>query len=75
MSDRAATMMARIGRGLIGALLLLGAPQGAAAHAFLDHARPAVGAVLAAPPDSMQLWFTQPLEPAFDGDFGFTVGR
>jgi methionine-rich copper-binding protein CopC len=59
--------MTRTRRWLAGAALLLGAASGhgAAAHAFLDHARPAVGAVVAAAPDSVQLWFTEPLEPAF----------
>jgi copper resistance protein C len=37
------------------------------AHAFLDHAVPAVGATVAAPPAEVTLWFTQPLEPAFSG--------
>jgi methionine-rich copper-binding protein CopC len=57
--------MHSIRRWLASAALLLGVAHGAAAHAFLDHARPAVGAALAAAPDSVQLWFTQPLEPAF----------
>jgi methionine-rich copper-binding protein CopC len=46
----------------------------AAAHAFLDHASPAVGSSVAAAPAVVTLWFTQQLEPAFstaeivDGD-------
>jgi copper resistance protein C len=46
----------------------------AAAHAFLDHASPAVGSSVAAPPAVVTMWFTQQLEPAFssaeivDGD-------
>ncbi len=37
----------------------------AAAHAFLDHALPAVGSTVHARPSQVQLWFTQRLEPAF----------
>jgi hypothetical protein len=39
----------------------------ALAHAFLDHAAPAVGATVAEAPTEVTLWFTQPLEPAFSG--------
>jgi copper resistance protein C len=39
----------------------------ALAHAFLDHALPAVGATVAQAPAEVTLWFTQPLEPAFAG--------
>jgi hypothetical protein len=35
------------------------------AHAFLDHASPAVGSTVHAPPAQVKLWFTQKLEPAF----------
>ena len=44
--------------------LLSGAPA-AWAHAFLDHANPAVGSTLRQPPGAIRLWFTQELEPAF----------
>jgi hypothetical protein len=37
----------------------------ALAHAFLDHAAPAVGSSVHAPPAQVRLWFTQRLEPAF----------
>lgn len=37
----------------------------ARAHAFLDHALPAVGSTLPTPPGTIRLWFTQALEPAF----------
>ena len=37
----------------------------AEAHAFLDHAEPRVGGVLAHSPGELKLWFTQDLEPAF----------
>ena len=39
----------------------------ALAHAFLDHALPAVGATVAQAPSEVTLWFTQSLEPAFAG--------
>ena len=41
--------------------------EAALAHAFLDHALPAVGATVAAAPAEATLWFTQALEPAFSG--------
>ena len=34
-------------------------------HAFLDHARPAVGSAVHGSPAGVSLWFTAPLEPAF----------
>jgi methionine-rich copper-binding protein CopC len=45
--------------------LLLGATIEANAHAFLDHADPRVGSVVATAPRQLTLWFTQNLEPAF----------
>lgn len=39
----------------------------ALAHAFLDHALPAVGATVAQAPTEVIIWFTQPLEVAFSG--------
>jgi hypothetical protein len=44
---------------------LLLASAAASAHAFLDHASPAVGSSVPASPAIMTLWFTQELEPAF----------
>ena len=44
--------------------LLFAAPA-ARAHAFLDHASPAVGSTVRQPPAAISLWFTQELEPAF----------
>lgn len=41
------------------------ASKGASAHAFLDHAAPAVGSTVRTPPTQVKLWFTQPLEHAF----------
>ena len=37
----------------------------AGAHAFLDHALPAVGSELPKAPTVITIWFTQELEPAF----------
>jgi methionine-rich copper-binding protein CopC len=37
----------------------------AQAHAFLDHASPAVGRSVPTSPPSVTIWFTQELEPAF----------
>jgi len=37
----------------------------AGAHAFLDHAEPAVGSTVRGAPAQIKLWFTQRLEPAF----------
>jgi copper resistance protein C len=37
----------------------------AIAHAFLDHALPAVGSQVHGSPSSVTVWFTQELEPAF----------
>ena len=36
-----------------------------AAHAMLDRSTPQVGSTLKAVPRSVELWFTEPLEPAF----------
>jgi methionine-rich copper-binding protein CopC len=44
---------------------ILIAPAAVRAHAFLDHADPAVGSTVPAPPSVIHLWFTQELEPAF----------
>jgi copper resistance protein C len=43
---------------------VLAAPA-ARAHAFLDHANPAVGSSVPSPPGAVTMWFTQQLEPAF----------
>jgi methionine-rich copper-binding protein CopC len=47
------------------ALWAAGAPSPVFAHAFLDHATPAVGSTIHAPPARVELWFTEELEPAF----------
>lgn len=46
------------------ALLAVPAPR-ANAHAFLDHASPAVGSTVHGSPARVQLFYTQNLEPAF----------
>lgn len=43
---------------------LLAAPD-VQAHAFLDHAAPAVGSTVPTSPAAVTMWFTQQLEPAF----------
>jgi copper resistance protein C len=53
-------------RRIFAALLLLAAAVTAArAHAFLDHASPAVGSSVPTAPTMVSIWFTQELEPAF----------
>jgi hypothetical protein len=56
-------------RMIVAAAVLAGAVTlGAAtvqAHAFLDHANPAVGSTVPAAPETVTMWFTQQLEPAF----------
>jgi len=37
------------------------------AHAFLDHAVPAVGSTVTTAPKQVQMFFTEELEPAFSG--------
>jgi len=49
------------------ALLASGLPVAALAHAFLDHAVPAVGSTVATAPQQIELFYTQQLEPAFSG--------
>jgi hypothetical protein len=43
---------------------MLGA-SAAQAHAFIDHADPAIGSTVPTAPHELTLWFTQKLEPAF----------
>ena len=45
-------------------LMMVAAPE-SGAHAFLDHAAPAVGSAIHGSPAQVRLWFTQELEPAF----------
>jgi methionine-rich copper-binding protein CopC len=46
-------------------MALIVSDTAAQAHAFLDHASPAVGSAVPAAPPAVTLWFTQDLEPAF----------
>ena len=50
---------------VLGLALLLSAPVGVHAHAFLDRADPRVGSTVKTPPTRVRLWFTQRLEAAF----------
>jgi len=52
-----------LGAALVGMFGSMFAPA-AQAHAFLDHAVPAVGGT-APPPREVRLWFTEAVEPAF----------
>jgi copper resistance protein C len=54
--------------------LLLGAPTGAIAHAFLDNATPKVGSVVTAPPKTIRIQFTQRVEVAFSHIHLFAPG-
>jgi hypothetical protein len=47
------------------AILIIGLPAFASAHAFLDHADPKVGSTVSASPQTVMLKFTQEVEPAF----------
>ena len=58
--------MRRIAAAALSAIVASAAPA-VWAHAFLDHAIPAVGSSVPAPPTAVTLWFTQNLEPAFSG--------
>jgi len=49
---------------VLAGVVTLGAPT-VQAHAFLDHASPAVGSTVPTPPEAVTMWFTQELEPAF----------
>ena len=39
--------------------------QKVSAHAFVDHAEPAVGSSVKTTPKTVRVWFTEKLEPAF----------
>jgi copper resistance protein C len=57
--------MQRILVALVAGTVGIGAAPPARAHAFLDHASPAVGSSVPTAPPAVTLWFTQDLEPAF----------
>jgi methionine-rich copper-binding protein CopC len=46
-------------------LFLIVGPTGAHAHAYLDHATPAVGSTVASAPGQLTLWFTENIERKF----------
>jgi copper resistance protein C len=46
---------------------ILGCSPTAQAHAFLDHASPAVGSTVGSSPGQVTLYFTQQVEPKFSG--------
>lgn len=50
---------------LLSLVVIAAWPSHAAAHANLERSQPADGAVLTAPPASVQLWFSRGLEPSF----------
>jgi copper resistance protein C len=50
-------------RSFIGILGLALVPQASWAHAFLDHAEPAVGSQINSSPAEVRIWFTERLEP------------
>ena len=49
---------------ILAGAVTLGAPT-VQAHAFLDHASPAVGSTVPTAPETVTMWFTQELEAAF----------
>ena len=60
---------------LFGLVVALGTGE-AAAHAFLDHAVPPVGATVTASPTTLQLFFSEPIEPLFSGaELATAAGR
>ena len=57
-------MKTRLQRVLLTLILVAGVTWTARAHAFLEHAAPAVGSQVRASPSQVTLWFTEKLEPA-----------
>jgi hypothetical protein len=57
--------MRRIVAAAFAANIVLTAAGPAQAHAFLEHASPAVGSTVPTPPQQIRLSFTQGIEPAF----------
>lgn len=45
--------------------IAFGSTSIAYAHAFLDHASPAVGSTVHAPPSEVRIWFSDSIEPTF----------
>jgi copper resistance protein C len=50
---------------VVSSLSLAAMSPRAFAHAFPDHAQPAVGGTVSPAPTEVKIWFTQKLEPAF----------
>jgi methionine-rich copper-binding protein CopC len=57
--------MQTILRATLGLAAIVTFASAALAHAFLDHASPAVGSTVRTAPAAVRIWFTQKLEPAF----------
>jgi copper resistance protein C len=51
-------------KGVLSVVVLVVCITSASAHAFIDHAEPAVGSRLGSPPKAVKIWFTERLEPA-----------
>jgi methionine-rich copper-binding protein CopC len=52
---------------LLATILVIGAAGVAWAHAYLDHASPPAGSTLSVAPSTVQMWFTEAIEPSFSG--------
>jgi methionine-rich copper-binding protein CopC len=67
--DRPVGIRGRAARLALGSIVslavMLGALPVASAHAFLDHASPAVGSTVHAAPAQVKIWFSERIEPAF----------
>jgi copper resistance protein C len=55
--------MKTLKRFLLAATTLLILIQGSLAHAFVDHAEPAVGSQIRSAPSQVKIWFSEKLEP------------
>lgn len=58
-------MNTRLLAGVFTLVATLFVPSAVRAHAFLDHADPAVGSTVPNAPAVVHMWFTQEIEPAF----------
>jgi methionine-rich copper-binding protein CopC len=58
------SVMKPLARLLLTPIALLILVQGCWAHAFVDHAEPAVGSQIHSAPIQVKIWFTEKLEPA-----------
>ncbi len=55
----------RIAAASLCSLIVIGAPVGASAHAFLQSSLPAVGSTVRVAPTEVRITFTEGIEPAF----------